>query len=101
MVLPGFLLFAASIFAIPSALAADCFTAEPAFGFQASELQQAADQVCDYGPTAYVTLPRLYQGYKMVVMASYNGSAKIYCMVRNAISESPREEVFNAKSSKF
>jgi hypothetical protein len=103
MVHHGFLLFAVSIFAIPSALAADCFTNESNLGFEPSDLQQAADQVCNNGPNTPVRLPKFSTGYQMAVTASYIGpdSDKIHCEVRNAISESLREGVFNVKSSKF
>ncbi|KAN0086407.1 hypothetical protein V8E54_000095 [Elaphomyces granulatus] len=80
MVIPSFLLFAASIFAIPSALAAFCFP-NPSTGFSAEQFQVVADRVCGEGPTyeqQFGTSGYPYD-YRMMIYGNYSGTVKLQC----------------------
>jgi hypothetical protein len=84
MVVPGFLLFVPSIFAIPSALAANCY-GSPNPGFSVADFQQVANQVCSVGPNAQQQFGTTGypNNYPLIIQAGYNGTEKIHCQVRN------------------
>lgn len=85
MVFLGSLLFIASIFAIPSALAAICY-GNPNPGFSVAQFQEVAAQVCNEGPNAqqnFGTTPPPTKNL-LTIEGSYSGSAKLNCWVRNS-----------------
>ena len=64
-----------SLLAAPAALAASCYgNGNP--GLSADAYQQAADQVCNYGPS--------FDGYidGHQIQAEYQGNEKLHCQVR-------------------